>query len=671
MFEQEREDRQTRQQHVPASRVDAVIQRDVPGPLQCDSDVERQAQDGVLLQQADAAACPAHPVLNEVALAIHLLWSVVHKQIHHVSTSVDDCEKEQEHGGADSAVAVVVETEVEVPCEQNRLHDEPQYVEDHVEEGPHWARHAAGPVRRRQLVVAAARHRGRGRRSARELALDHGAVRIRQVGLDHVRLVDRVPLLRGILAQVRHDGLLAARVHRDPLGHVQHLAVDHDPRVLLRVVLSHLGELDAVALGRGGGGGASTAATGAELADDREVGDVLLDHVLLVDHVPLLGGVLSEVRRDGLLSAWVDWDPLGHVDDVAIHHKPGVVLGVVLRDVLEGDRRRAGGRRVRGRRGHGPIDLQVLHLRDQLLLRELLQRLVRWRRLRRRGRIRAQRGVERAEDQLPQVLACRAGALQSQSGGAPACRTARGDALHERHPRDGPHGGLGRRRHLASREKALDRAGGALYLGRGRVGADTPRAGVHSGRHLADEQLAVLIDDVFERLQQRRLLDAHLSGERRDAPGAPRPELPHELVLLVELHHPLQRSGLVGADHQPERAPGPRHPRHRVLLGAPLVAGTAARGVQDGAPRAQDGVRGDQLQGAASVARVHQRRRNEVHVLEAIQLRAHRLGQPNAVAAAALVVCGRQLPEVSPVPVKESLRRLVPAVASRGKHHGT
>ena len=46
----------------------------------------------------------------------------------------------------------------------------------------------------------------------------------------------------------------------------------------------------------------------------------------LVDHHPLLRGVLAQVGHDRLLSAWVDWDPLRDVQSITIQDDPGIFL---------------------------------------------------------------------------------------------------------------------------------------------------------------------------------------------------------------------------------------------------------------------------------------------------------------------------------------------------------
>mmetsp|Transcript_14612 Transcript_14612/g.31967 ORF Transcript_14612/g.31967 Transcript_14612/m.31967 type:complete len:351 (+) Transcript_14612:1151-2203(+) len=66
------------------------------------------------------------------------------------------------------------------------------------------------------------------------------ADQVLHVFLNGARLMDRVPLLGGILPDVGHDGLLTTRVDGDPLRHVKDLPIDDDPSIILRLVLSHL-----------------------------------------------------------------------------------------------------------------------------------------------------------------------------------------------------------------------------------------------------------------------------------------------------------------------------------------------------------------------------------------------------------------------------------------------
>ena len=86
----------------------------------------------------------------------------------------------------------------------------------------------------------------------------HGAD-VNAVLLDDLALVQHVELLRGVLAREEHDGLLAARVVLEEVGHVVDLVAHDDPAVGLGRVLRDVG------LGAGhldGGGASPTLAAG-------------------------------------------------------------------------------------------------------------------------------------------------------------------------------------------------------------------------------------------------------------------------------------------------------------------------------------------------------------------------------------------------------------------------
>mmetsp|Transcript_74985 Transcript_74985/g.178988 ORF Transcript_74985/g.178988 Transcript_74985/m.178988 type:complete len:284 (-) Transcript_74985:1136-1987(-) len=150
---------------------------------------------------------------------------------------MDNGEGEQEHGRPDGTLAVVVESELEVTCEE----DGPQHHQQHVPQQEDHSTDESGdstiPVRRWLLIITGCwccRHSGR---CSADLA-HH--LQVLRIFLHGTWLVDHVPLLRGILAQVRHDRLLSTRVNRDPFRHINRLSVHHDPSVVLLVVLRHL-----------------------------------------------------------------------------------------------------------------------------------------------------------------------------------------------------------------------------------------------------------------------------------------------------------------------------------------------------------------------------------------------------------------------------------------------
>mmetsp|Transcript_77307 Transcript_77307/g.170757 ORF Transcript_77307/g.170757 Transcript_77307/m.170757 type:complete len:714 (-) Transcript_77307:248-2389(-) len=67
-----------------------------------------------------------------------------------------------------------------------------------------------------------------------------------------------------------------------------------------------------------------------DLAHVLQVLHVLLNSSWLVDHDPLLGGILAQVGHNGLFSSRVDGNPLGDVKGISVHDDPGVFLLVVL-----------------------------------------------------------------------------------------------------------------------------------------------------------------------------------------------------------------------------------------------------------------------------------------------------------------------------------------------------
>ena len=72
------------------------------------------------------------------------------------------------------------------------------------------------------------------------LLLQRANHRVWRVAGDDLRVVEHVELLRRIAAGVEHDRLLAAGVVGHEARHVEHLAVDDHPAVVLLVVLGNL-----------------------------------------------------------------------------------------------------------------------------------------------------------------------------------------------------------------------------------------------------------------------------------------------------------------------------------------------------------------------------------------------------------------------------------------------
>mmetsp|Transcript_28923 Transcript_28923/g.67329 ORF Transcript_28923/g.67329 Transcript_28923/m.67329 type:complete len:263 (+) Transcript_28923:206-994(+) len=99
---EEGEHHQTREQHVPSTAVKTVVDGDVVGALQSNSNVQEQGKEEVELNEAewDGDVLPQliHPLpVKEVTLAVDLCRSSVPK-VKEVATGVDDGEEEKKAG---------------------------------------------------------------------------------------------------------------------------------------------------------------------------------------------------------------------------------------------------------------------------------------------------------------------------------------------------------------------------------------------------------------------------------------------------------------------------------------------------------------------------------------------------------------------------------------------
>ena len=77
-------------------------------------------------------------------------------------------------------------------------------------------------------------------RSPARLLLQCADDGVGRVSRDDLGVVEHVELLRRVAAGIEKDGLLTSRVVGKEARHVEDLAVDDDPAVILLVVLVHL-----------------------------------------------------------------------------------------------------------------------------------------------------------------------------------------------------------------------------------------------------------------------------------------------------------------------------------------------------------------------------------------------------------------------------------------------
>mmetsp|Transcript_81630 Transcript_81630/g.206152 ORF Transcript_81630/g.206152 Transcript_81630/m.206152 type:complete len:212 (-) Transcript_81630:1900-2535(-) len=188
-----------------------------------------------VLHKAEAA-CPSNAI-EEVALPIGLVGAFDHA--HKVASYVDDGEGKQEARRANSAIAIVLKLEDQVPCEKYCPEKHEHYVEGEEDDGAQYAWDSPVALGCRLVIVK--------RRTGRSLAGCDSAYRTHvdwtigiaweQILLDCPRLVDAIPLVRGIFTCIRRDSLHTARMHLHPLGDVVGLPVNHYPQVALLVVL--------------------------------------------------------------------------------------------------------------------------------------------------------------------------------------------------------------------------------------------------------------------------------------------------------------------------------------------------------------------------------------------------------------------------------------------------
>merc|ERR1719433_1577107 len=65
---------------------------------------------------------------------------------------------------------------------------------------------------------------------------------------------------------------------------------------------------------------------------------VLLDHLAVMEHVKLLGGLFACKEHDGLLAAGVVSHEVGHIVHIVTHDDPTILLGGVLANLVWRDR---------------------------------------------------------------------------------------------------------------------------------------------------------------------------------------------------------------------------------------------------------------------------------------------------------------------------------------------
>merc|ERR1719507_2753046 len=162
--------------------------------------------------------------------------------------------------------------------------------------------------------------------------------RIGRILRDHIRRMDHVELLSGVLAGEGQERKLATWVLGEEVRHVQNLAIDHDPAITLGSVLGHLGQGDstiATATGCGSSACRSSTPSATDHSND-SVRSVLRDHIRRVDHVELLSGVLAREGQNRKLATWVLGEEVRHVQHLAVDHDPAIALGSVLGHLVQG-----------------------------------------------------------------------------------------------------------------------------------------------------------------------------------------------------------------------------------------------------------------------------------------------------------------------------------------------
>merc|ERR1719183_3125874 len=61
---------------------------------------------------------------------------------------------------------------------------------------------------------------------------------------------------------------------------------------------------------------------------------ILLDDLPVMQHIKLLGGILTSVQHDCLFATWVISKESCHIQDVVTNDHPTVLVGVVLGDFI-------------------------------------------------------------------------------------------------------------------------------------------------------------------------------------------------------------------------------------------------------------------------------------------------------------------------------------------------
>mmetsp|Transcript_75913 Transcript_75913/g.158309 ORF Transcript_75913/g.158309 Transcript_75913/m.158309 type:complete len:438 (+) Transcript_75913:428-1741(+) len=292
---EEKEDDQTRQEHVPPAGVEAVVDADFPRSLESDEDVEKQGEGQVELNRRqtdrtllpDAEASSPGQSVEEIALAVGLVGALDHAD--EVAQNVDNGESQEEAGRSDGALTVRVN--LEVASEEDSPEQHQDNVLDQEDDGTKDTAAASITIRRGGSVVdrtsRGSRRTSSGNRTHVDSTVWTGRV---HVLFDRAWFVDAVPLVSGILACIGHNCGNTTRVHLGPLGDIVGPTGNDDPDIALRVMLAHFFHREAtVATGLAA---TTTAAATADLADEPRALSALLNQVLLegvglVDSVPL------------------------------------------------------------------------------------------------------------------------------------------------------------------------------------------------------------------------------------------------------------------------------------------------------------------------------------------------------------------------------------------------
>mmetsp|Transcript_90009 Transcript_90009/g.205699 ORF Transcript_90009/g.205699 Transcript_90009/m.205699 type:complete len:492 (+) Transcript_90009:175-1650(+) len=240
---------QPRDSHVQSSGSDGIGNGDVPSPLEPDYDVQKPGKQHVLFNdvgvEAEAGPVQAHV---EVSVPVEIVGSQENVQVAHSVHNQEEDQEERTPGEADTIVG-----ELEVASEEDGaedLHHESAHHEPHGLDAPAEAlsvgideiQSALGALRGLSagsdhllLRGRCAGASGRGAASSAHGA-DHGVGRVL---LQHIRRVDHVELRTGVLASECQDGELTAGVVLQEAGDVEHLAVQHNPAIILGGMLGN------------------------------------------------------------------------------------------------------------------------------------------------------------------------------------------------------------------------------------------------------------------------------------------------------------------------------------------------------------------------------------------------------------------------------------------------